>query len=388
MRARTTGLLAWGLWGVSLALVVAAAALAPAAFFGLFGPARNAGDFGGVIALVGLAFASVGAVLGARRPRNPIGWLFLAWGLVMSHIAFTASYTLPISSGMRPGAAWVAWGAASMWHPAFALLVFVLLLFPYGRLPSPRWRPLAIAAVLAYAVLAVAGAVSPDTVEFYFPDLRSPLDVSGGEAATAVFEILLGAQLLLVAAAMVSQVVRLRRARGRERQQIMLFVYAVVVAVALFIAGIIVLGAGYLFPVFGAIPVAAGYAILRHRLYDIDRLVSRTVSYTLVVGALVVVYAGAVLLVGSLLPGQSDVAVAAATLLVAALFNPLRQRVRERVDRRFNRARYNAQVEVDAFGARLRDQLDLDELTDGLLSVVATTIQPATASVWIRGGEQ
>lgn len=386
MRARTAGLLAWGLWGVSAGLVVAAALVAPPGFFDVLGGADNAGVV--TFASVGLAFTTVGALLGSRRPGNPIGWLTAAWGMVMTFAVFAASYTQPVGAGLRPGAEWVAWVVASVWHPAFALLVFILLLFPNGRLPSPRWRPFAALAVAAYGLLALAGALSPDAVELYFPELRSPLRLPGGEAATAVFDVLLGAQLLLVATAMVGQVVRLRRARGRERRQTTLFVYAVVVAVVGFIGGIVVLGAGYLFPVFSLIPVAVGYAILRHRLYDIDRLVSRTVTYALVVSALVGVYAGGVLLAGSLLPRQNDVAVAASTLTVAALFNPLRRRVQAQVDRRFNRARYDATRVVESFTARLRDEVDLDDLTADVLAAVTATVQPASASLWLREVER
>jgi hypothetical protein len=379
------GRLAWGLWGVSTGLVVAGAVIAPAVFFGV-GSGENAGDFGGiVIAAVGLAFTTVGAFLGSRRPDNTIGWLVAAWGLVMSFIVFAASYISPATTGLRPGAEWVAWGVASIWHPAFALLVFMLLLFPHGRLPSPRWRPFAYVAVFVYTLLAVAGVVSPATVQFYFPDLRSPLRMPVGDMATAVFDLLLGGQLLLVATAMAAQVLRLRRSQGPERQQITWFVYAVVVSVAVFIGGIVVLGAGYLFPIFSLIPVAVGIAILRYRLYDIQRLISRTVTYGLVVGTLVAVYAGGVLVLGSLLPLQGELAVAASTLAVAALFNPLRRQVHLRVDRRFNRARYDAAWVLDGFAARLRDQRDLEELTADLLAVVSRTVQPQAASLSLRG---
>jgi hypothetical protein len=385
MGVRMAGRLAWGLWGVSTGLVVAGAVIAPAVFFGV-GSGENAGDFGGiVIAAVGLAFTTVGAFLGSRRPDNTIGWLVAAWGLVMSFIVFAASYISPATTGLRPGAEWVAWGVASIWHPAFALLVFMLLLFPHGRLPSPRWRPFAYVAVFVYTLLAVAGVVSPATVQFYFPDLRSPLRMPVGDMATAVFDLLLGGELLLVATAMAAQVLRLRRSQGPERQQITWFVYAVVVSVAVFIGGIVVLGAGYLFPIFSLIPVAVGIAILRYRLYDIQRLISRTVTYGLVVGTLVAVYAGGVLVLGSLLPLQGELAVAASTLAVAALFNPLRRQVHLRVDRRFNRARYDAAWVLDGFAARLRDQRDLEELTADLLAVVSRTVQPQAASLSLRG---
>jgi hypothetical protein len=374
------GRVAWGIWGMSVALAVAAAVIASAAF--------AAPVFGGAsIAAVGLVFATVGAVLGSRRPGNPVGWLFAAWGLVMNLSAFGTAYALPGDSGLLPGAEWVAWAVAVIWHPAFALLTFILLLFPHGWLPSPRWRPFAYLTVASYAVLAVAAAFNPYTVELYFPGISRPSRLPASEAAAEVFNALLGAQLLLVATAMVAMVLKLHRSRGRERQQLKWFVYAVVVAVTAFIGGIVVLGAGHLFPVFALIPVTAGYAIMRHHLYDIDRVISRTVTYALLTALLAGVYSGAVLLFAQVLPGSSDLAVAISTLLVAAVFQPARRRIQKAVNRRFNRQGYDAERTIDAFSTRLRDQLDLDALESALVVVVSKTMEPAALSLWLRTPE-
>lgn len=383
MRAATAGLLAWALWSVATGLVVAAAVTAPAAFFGVPGAANNAGDLGAVMAMVGLVFVTVGAFLGARRPGNPVGWLLAGSGWVMTFMVFAAMYTSHGGTGSRPGAEWVAWAAGSIWHPAFALLVFVLLLFPDGRLPTPRWRPFAFLAVVAYALLAVASALSPATVEFYFPDLRSPVRSPVDGVATAVVDIIIGSQLLLVITAMAAQVVRLRRTHGRERQQISWFVYAVVVSVVVFLGGFAVLGGGHLFPVFGAIPVAAGYAILRHRLYDIDRVIRRTFAYAVLTLLLAGVYVGAVLLITQVLPRSSSLAVATSTLAVAAVFQPARHRIQRAVDRRFNRRSYDAGRIIDALGVRLRDQVDLDALHHELLEVAQQAMEPAAVSLWL-----
>jgi hypothetical protein len=183
------------------------------------------------------------------------------------------------------------------------------------------------------------------------------LRLPASEAAAEVFNSLLGAQLLLVATAMVAMVLKLHRSRGRERQQLKWFVYAVVVAVTAFIGGIVVLGAGHLFPVFALIPATAGYAILRHRLYDIDRVISRTVTYALL------------------------------TALVAAVFQPARRRIQKAVNRRFNRRGYDADRTIDAFSTRLRDQLDLDALESALVVVVSNAMEPAALSLWLRTPE-
>ncbi|HET9560281.1 MAG TPA: hypothetical protein VFS70_24335, partial [Actinomycetota bacterium] len=289
--------------------------------------------------------------------------------------------------GSLPGPHWAAWAEAVVWHPAFALLAFLLLLFPHGRLPSRRWRPFAWFTVVVYLTLSVSAGVAPGAVELYYPEAAPPVRLPVGSAADVVFGVLLPAQLLLLVVALVSLVVRLRRATGEERQQVKWFVYTVVVVILAFVAGLVVLGAGYLFPLFGLIPVSVAVAVFKYRLYDIDRLINRTLVYGLLTALLIGVYAALVFLLGRLLDpatGDSALAVAASTLAVAALFQPARRRVQELVDRRFNRRRYDAARTVEVFSGRLRDQVDLDTLSSELLTVVDRTVQPASASLWLR----
>jgi hypothetical protein len=373
--------LALALWLVSMGLVVAAVIVSPHLLpvYGLLPPL--------------LSFATVGAFLAARRPGNPVGWLFAAWGAVMAFSVFVDAYVdrgLVRDPGSLPAPDWVAWAGAVIWHPAFALLVFLLLLFPYGRLPSRRWRPLAWLTVAAYGTCAVCAALAPAVTREYYPAARPVFELPVAQVAEAIFwAVLVAAQVgLLGVGGIAALAVKLRRSRGEERQQVKWFVYTVAVAVAAFLAGILVLGAGYLFPVFAAIPVAAAVAILRYRLYDIDRIINRTVVYAVLTVILGLGYAGAVLLLGGLLGSDSGLAVAGATLALAALFQPARRRVQGTVDRRFNRRRYDATRTIEAFSARLRDELDLDSLTVELLGVVDQTMQPTKASLWLRPTSQ
>jgi hypothetical protein len=373
--------LAWGLWGLAAGLLLAATALGPWLVIG----------YVGVLAVLSLTFLTVGAFLSGRRPHNPVGWLLLGWGMVMAFSALTGAYVergLVRDPGSLPGPDWVAWAEAVVWHPAFALLAFLLLLFPHGRLPSPRWRPFAWLTATVYLTLSLSAALAPGAVELYYPEATPPVrpPVLAGLADT-VFAWLLPAQLLLLATALVSVVLRLRRARGEERQQVKWFVYTVVTVIVLFIAGIVVLGAGYLFPLFGLIPVSVAVAVFKYRLYEIDRLINRTLVYGLLTALLAGVYVSLVFVLGRLLDrfaGQSGLVVAGSTLAVAALFQPARQRIQAAVDRRFNRRRYDAARTVAAFSARLRHQVDLDTLAGELLGVVDRTVQPVSASLWLR----
>jgi hypothetical protein len=374
--------LAWGLWGLAVALLVAAMAIGPWLVLG----------YVGVLGVLSLAFLTVGAFLGGRRPGNAVGWLLLGWGMVMTFSAFTGAYIergLVRDPGSLPGPAWAAWAEAVVWHPAFGLLAFLLLLFPHGRLPSWRWRPFAWFTVAIYLTLSVSAALAPGAVELYHPEATPPVRLPAAGLADTVFGWLLPGQLLLLATALVSVALRLRQARGEERQQVKWFVYTVVTVIVLFIGGIVVFGAGVLFPLFGLIPVSVAVAVFRYRLYDIDRLINRTLVYGLLTAVLVGVYAGLVFLLGRLLDpatGDSALAVAASTLAVAALFQPARRRLQELVDRRFNRRRYDAARTVERFSGRLRDQVDLDTLSTELLGVVDQTVQPVSASLWLRPG--
>ena len=344
------------------------------------------------------AFMVVGAVIVAHRPANPVGWIFSAIGLLASAGVLAleySEYAFVTRPGPWPGAtlaAWFQW----WWLPVLGLiLVFTLLLFPTGRLPSTRWRPLAVAGAAGIVAVAVLNALQP-TLRLQNEPYTLPNPV-GVEGIPDPEDGLLGAVLLAIlvgcmTASAASVVVRFRRARGVERQQLKWFVFAA----ALLVAGQVL--TSFLLPdgelsdlLFGLslalVPVAAGIAILRHRLYDIDRLINRTLVYGLLTGLLGLVYAAGVFAAGRLLgpaDGQSELAVAASTLAVAALFQPARRRIQAVVDRRFNRRRYDAARTVAAFSARLNDQVDLDTLAAELLAGVDQTVEPTTVSLWLR----
>jgi hypothetical protein len=359
-----------------------------------------AGDFGqdAVTLYLGLAgFMVVGAVIVARRPGNAIGWIFSAIGLLAATGALAmeyATYAYVTRPGSLPGAIWPAWYQQQWWIPMLALiLVATPLLFPTGRLLSVRWRPVAaVAAVATLAVLTLT-ALQP-TIRLqdqnYWVD--NPIGLAGipDPETGAVGGALLGLLSACMVAAVISLVLRFRRSQGVERQQLKWFVYAGVLLSLLIPAGEY-LPAGIGDVLFGLIiafvPVAAGLAILKYRLYDIDRLINRTLVYGLLTAILGLVYGGAVLVLGQVFGGVTQDppswAVAGATLAVAALFQPARRRIQAVVDRRFNRRKYNADNTIQAFSARLRDQIDLDTLSGELLAVVDQTVQPTAASLWL-----
>jgi hypothetical protein len=372
--------LAWGLWGLAAGLLAAAMALGPWLLLG----------YVGFQVVLSLAFTTVGAFLSGRRPSNAVGWLLLGWGMVMAFSAFVGAYVergLVRDPGSLPGPGWAAWAEAVVWHPAFCLLAFLLLLFPHGRLPSRRWRPFAWLTVAVYLSLSLSAALSPGAVQLYYPRVTPPVHLPVAGVADVVFGALLLGQLLLLAVCLGSLLLRLRRASGEERQQVKWLVYTVATVVVVFVVSTLMIGAGVLFPLFGLIPVSVAVAVFKYRLYDIDRLINRTLVYGLLTALLIGVYAGLVFLLGVVLDpatGDSALAVAASTLAVAALFQPARRRLQGLVDRRFNRRRYDAARTVERFSGRLREHVDLDTLSAELLGVVDQTVQPASASLWLR----
>ena len=343
-----------------------------------------------------LGFATVGLVVSLRRPANPIGWLFAAAGLSS---ALSVPFEPWIDQLVRdhralPLAAQLAAVYAEFaWAPTIALGVTLpALLLPDGRLRSRRWRVVVATSVTGVALTLLAGSLVPGPLE-NLPVADNPFGLAGpaGELAG----VLVGVGVLLhtasLPAAAVCVLLRFRASSGVERQQ-MRWVAA---GAAGGVAGLLLAlpgGLGLLpnatsFVVYPAVlcpPVAIAVAVLRYRLWDLDRLVSRTVTYALVTGLLVLPYL-LILPVATRLAGSSgSLAVAAATLAAAAGFAPLRRRVQDRVDRRFNRRRYDAARTVEAFAARLRDQVDLDALSVELLAVVDRTVQPTRASLWLR----
>jgi hypothetical protein len=345
--------------------------------------------------LPSLAFVTVGAVVISRRPGNVIGWLCCAIGLTQILAGFggkSAQAVLADDPDLGPG--WVVLYELGelCWELSWGLLAMLLLLFPTGRLPSRRWRP---AAWAAGAVLVLAAFSSPflpgppapglPPNPIAIPPLAGLLKLAYGTAGFVLAGVIL--------AALVSLVVRFRRATGTERQQLKWFAYGTALLLLLPVAGLV--GASLAGPagnlmaagIFSALPVAIGIAVLRYRLYDIDRLVNRTVVYGSLTVLLAGVYAGLVFALSQLLnpaDQQSTLAVAASTLVVAALFQPARRRIQALVDRRFNRRRYDAARTVAAFSARLRDQIELDTLSTELLAVVDETVQPVQMSLWLR----
>jgi hypothetical protein len=343
------------------------------------------------------AFMAVGAVIVAHRPGNAVGWVFSAIGLLTATGVLATEYAAYVSRtrpGSPPGVVLAAWYTSWWWYPTLVLVLVVTpLLFPTGRLLSARWRPVAVATAAGTAAICALSALQPTLQDEDHP-VRNPIglawvpDPEEGALGTVLFGLL----LLCSAAAVVSVVLRFRRSRGVERQQLKWFTYAVALT-SLFVALTDLLPqSGVVDALYGLVvalvPVAAGVAVLRYRLYDIDRLVNRTLVYGALTALLGAVYAGAVLILGQLFGGVGanppSWAVAGATLAVAALFQPARRRTQAVVDRRFNRRKYDAAETIQAFSTRLRDQIDLDTLAAELLAVVDQTMEPTRVSLWLR----
>jgi hypothetical protein len=348
------------------------------------------------------AFMVVGALIVARRSANTIGWVFsaialLALGASLAHEYLQYAYvTRPGALPFAVGAAWyLAWAA----FPVFGLtFTFTLLLFPTGRLLSPRWRPIAWPAAIeitANSVLAALRSTLPLEVEGR--TISNPIGVNGLPLPDrgVVGAVLGGMFIVASVAGCVSLVLRFRCARGEERQQLKWFAYAAALMVISFLVVTVFVPGGSDLPLaftIALLPIAAGIAILRYRLYDIDRLINRTLVYGLLTASLGLGYAGAVLVLGQVFGGvrrdPPSWAVACVTLAVAALFQPARRGIQGVVDRRFNRRKYDAAKTVEAFSARLRDEVDLDALSAELLAVVDRTMQPTAASLWLRPSDR
>jgi hypothetical protein len=346
-----------------------------------------------VVAVV--SAVTVGAVLAARRPGHPVGWLLLGLGLSQTAHDLTYAYTrygLVVRPGSLPGAAYLAGlnnGLVVMW---IACAGFVLLLTPTGSLPSSRWRWWARVAAAAPGVWLLGSVLDPAPLRPEYLEVSNPLGVPALSGPLAVLVVAALIVLVSLVVGAVSLLLRFRRARGVERLQLRWLVWgAAIAAMALLVAvmALILLEDFELLTVAlgisaAVLPLSTGAAILRYRLYDLDRIISRTLAWTALTILLGLGYAAAVLLLGLLLPDSSSLAVAGATLAVAATFQPVRRRVQETVDRRFNRRRYDAARTIAAFSARLREEVDLDTLSVELLAVTDQTMQPTTVSLWLR----
>jgi hypothetical protein len=384
-------------WSVVLGGV---AAVSLAAIIPLSVSAHLLGD--GVVALViGVPCTAIGFLVARRQPRNPLGWLFLVIAILLfvptvggdyAYIDYELGHHLPFAA--------VGLAVDGLWTQGLSLFIVAILLFPDGRLPSRLWRwalgvwCAAFAVQLIASVAATAGALAAHPMR---------IDTSGGLVAldnpvgwySVVNHVCLIILFALSVAFIGRQVLSWRRSSGERRQQLKWLASGAAVSIAgLVLAAAFSTSSGSdstaaqwigSFAWFGlaALPVSIGVAILRYRLYEIDRIISRTLAYALVTGLLVGVFAGLVLLTTDVLSLSSPVAVAASTLAAAALFNPLRQRVQRVVDRRFNRTRYNADRTVAAFAAGLKDATDVTAVREDLTGVVQQTLEPAHVSLWI-----
>jgi hypothetical protein len=356
------------------------------------------GASGGTIMVAMGSFAAVGALIAWLRPGNRIGWLFLAVAVLWATGTLATDYAVHVLSRGDDSSWAVAagWYAEWFWLPAISLIgIFNLFLFPTGRLHSPRWRPVFLFAVFLVGAFTILAALDSELEPAEDVRASNPVGVSGlGDVEEGVLGGILGSSLAgLALTAMVSLVLRFRRSKGEERQQLKWFAYAGVLLVPGWFVLIFVEEAvggtqdsGYAV-LMSLPPIAAGIAVLRYRLYDIDVVINRTLVYGLVTALLAGSYLGLVLLLQlafSPLTEGNGVAVALSTLAVAGLFRPARNRVQALVDRRFYRRRYDAQQTLEGFAASLRDEVDLDALRAELTGVVAETMQPAHVSLWLK----
>ena len=399
MNNRAVAPIAWTLCGICVVLTGIALA-----FSGLdWGAANPVADEATYDALevVLLAFPIVGALVASRYPTNSIGWIFCGVGLSLA-VSDTANgygvHGLIAEPGSLPWANVMAWLSEWLFIPGLVLAwTLLLLLFPSGALPSPRWRPIALIAIVGTCCLAVVLALNPGPLsDAPFKSVDNPFGVDAIDRSVelvspALWLVTLGCCVV----AAVSLVLRFRRSSGVERVQLKWIAYAGALFVPLFIGTgaaphrVVTLVQLAALIAVAMLPVATGIAILRYRLYEIDRLISRTLVYGSLTVLLGAAYAGFVLAGQALFSsfaGGSNLAIAVSTLVVAALFLPIRARVQAVVDSRFYRRRYDTQRTLEAFGARLREQIQLETLTGELRGVVVETMQPAHVSLWLRQG--
>jgi uncharacterized membrane protein len=354
-----------------------------------------------LIATLAVAFSGVGALVASHRPGNSIGWIFCAAALCQVLAVFGdeyATHALITRPGSLPLGAEMSWLTEWIWAPGLGLiLVFLPLLFPDGRPPSHRWRPVAWLGGVSITMIVVLASI------LLWSERGTQLLKDAGIAdrgpgwLVALLSVAFPLMLLAGLAAVISLFARFYRSGGEERQQIKWFAYAA--AMSLFwvflLDGIPDSGRAFeaVIALFGlfvipSIPIAAGIAIFRYRLYDIDRLVNRTLVYAALTASLALIYLGSVVglqyVFRALAGGNSSLAVVASTLAIAALFNPLRRGIQAFIDRRFYRNRYDAAKTLEAFSTTLRDETDLDRLGDATVAVVRETMQPAHASLWLR----
>jgi len=400
MRSRASSWIAWSLWALSVALTALSLLLL---VLNLSHPDVHVYDYWLENALSAVLYSTVGAIVASRRAENPVGWLFCLLGLAFS-IGHSSSqyaiYTQLTQPDLLPAGQALAWISSWILPPIIGLQVFSFLLFPTGRLPSKRWMWLAWLAVASSVVGTISSGFSFGANAGLCP-VQNPLGIEG---FSNVYEAVLTFLTLLVVAAGFSPFTRLRRAGGVERQQIKWFAYAAAATVSGVVLAYLIpnsvdtppwfewTGYALLIATTPAIPVSIGIAILRYRLYDIDRIINRTLVYSALTVTLVAVYVGSVLAIQYAFRGltgsRSQLAIVASTLLIAALFNPLRQLVQNFIDHSFYRRKYDAAKTLEEFSAKLRDETDIDTLNSELLSTVRETMQPEHISLWLREPER
>jgi hypothetical protein len=401
MRTRASAWLAWSLAGLSVAMFLASVLLYILAHSSQDAP--SSGTLSDLLLYVPfLAFPIVGALIASKHPNNPVGWICLTvglfWMLILLGDSIPGSGPYPVTIDALTQAIWI---------PPIGLLgIYLILLFPDGKLPSRRWRPLAWLSGVVMVLASLGVTFAPGPLEGH-PGVRNPLALEGAPpwVWTAGIAILLLLPLCMIASAL-SLVMRYRRSGGVEREQIKWIAFAASVVGLLYLIAMV----GSLFwgwgaagtPLwlallqqaalasFTAVPIAVGLAVLRYRLYDIDLVINRTLVYGSLSALLALVYLGGVTATQTVLRAltgqeeQPQLAIVVSTLLIAALFSPLRHRIQAFIDRRFYRSKYDAAKTLETFSAKLRDETNLDALSDDLVGVVRETMQPAHVSLWLR----
>lgn len=384
--------LAWSLWGLSIVLVALRLVLQYA---------NNPATFlGNLFKVLSLAFATVGAVIAWRRPENPIGWIFGTGALLLALSDFAKQYAI-YALVTKPGAllGGVVMGWIRLWASTlgfYLIFTFTLLLFPNGRLLSQRWRLVLWLAIGAAGLLTVMAALQPGPLS-HISTVHNPFAIEGTTVVypwvPSIVSVLI---LAAVGACAISVILRFRRAQGEERQQLKWIAYAAALLILYAIVGVLIQAFAPRYqlavelaeaPVFVALPIAVGIAILNYRLYDIDLIIRRTLIYGVLTGALTLVYFGSVALLQTFFRAftgqqQSPLVVVLSTLAIARLFAPLRRQMQNAVDRRFYRHKYDAEKTIAAFNTVLRDEVDLQRLETALLTIIEETIQPESLSLW------
>ena len=386
--------LAWFLWAATISLVLVALVLGLA----------NRPEVPLVdapLTIIPPTFATLGALISSRRPGNVMGWVFLATGILGSVQMFCGQYATVALAPDGPalsGGALAAWLAMLAQNSFPISILFLVLLFPDGRLPSRRWRPLAWAMGVFLATTLVVGALSPGPFP-EFPSASNPFGVEGAMPSGPIVAVGGLGALACVIVTLLSLIVRFYYSRGEERLQLKWFTYAATVGLSTplflssFVPAVFQMVGPFLWTLgFLSLPLSAGVAVLKYRLYEIDIIINRTLVYGSLTAMLVALYFGGVVVLQyafrALAGSESQLAIVASTLLIAALFNPLRRRVQNFIDHRFYRRKYDAAKTLEAFSAKLRDETDIDALDSELLSTVRETMQPEHVSLWLREPER